>query len=531
MSKNSSEDRIIIFDTTLRDGEQSPGCSMNLREKLAVAHQLARLGVDVMEAGFPISSPGDFESVHQIAKTVGVQDNAPTIAGLARARPKDIERCWEAVAPANKPRIHTFIATSPIHMEYKLRMEPAAVIKAAAEMVALARSLCEDVEFSLEDAGRTEWPFMVEITQAAIEAGATTINVPDTVGYCQPHQFAEQIRYLRENCPNIDQAIISVHCHNDLGLAVANSLAAVAEGARQIECTINGIGERAGNASLEEIVMNFKTRHDSFGIDTKVNTEEIYRTSRLVSDMTGSRVQPNKAIVGANAFAHEAGIHQDGVLKHAQTYEIMTPESVGWTGEGLVMGKHSGRHAFRMRVQGLGYHLEEAEFESAFERFKEVCDKKKEVYEDDLIALVDEVLYKGSAKWELSSLNVMSGTGKIATATVCVNFDGDERCDAAMGDGPVDATFQAIDRITDNDVKLVDYSLEAVTGGRDALGRVTVVIEREGQRQVRGRAVSTDVVLASAKAYINALNSLHVQESLAAQRGEERQDEEPAMTP
>ena len=531
MSSNTAGDRIIIFDTTLRDGEQSPGCSMNLREKMAIAQQLARLGVDVIEAGFPISSPGDFEAVHRVADTVGAEENAPAIAGLARAREADIARCWEAVKPARKPRIHTFIATSPIHMEYKLRMKPAEVLKNAVEMVKYARSLCADVEFSLEDAGRTEWPFMVEITQAAIEAGATTINVPDTVGYCQPKQYAEQIRYLRENCPNIAQAIISVHCHDDLGLAVANSLAAVDEGARQIECTVNGIGERAGNAALEEIVMNFKTRHDYFGLDTKVNIGEIYRTSRLVTEMTGSRVQPNKAIVGANAFAHEAGIHQDGVLKNSQTYEIMTPESVGWTGEGLVMGKHSGRHAFRTRVIALGYGLDDAEFESAFERFKEICDKKKEVYEDDLIALVDEILYKGTAKWELASLHVTSGTDSIATATVCVDFDGEKRCDAAMGDGPIDATFQAIDRITDNDVKLVDYSLEAVTGGRDALGRVTVAIEREGGRQVRGRAVSTDVVLASAKAYINALNSLHVQESLAIQRGEEAPDPGSALTP
>ena len=508
------QDRIIIFDTTLRDGEQAPGYSMNLREKIAIARQLARLRVDVMEAGFPISSPGDFEAVHAVASEVGAKEGSPIIAGLARAREGDIRRCWDAVQPALRPRIHTFIATSPIHMEHKLRMAPDKVLKVAVEMVRLAKSLCEDVEFSLEDAGRTEWPFMAEITTAAIEAGATTINIPDTVGYCQPEQFAAQIAYLREHCPVFHKAVISVHCHNDLGLAVANSLAAVKQGARQVECTINGIGERAGNASLEEIVMNFRTRPDFFGgLDTGVKSEEIYRASRVLCELTGQRIQPNKAIVGANAFAHEAGIHQDGMLKHSETYEIMRPESVGWTGEGLVMGKHSGRHAFKTRVEALGYQLSDEEIDGAFARFKEVCDKKKEVFEEDLVALVDEVLFRGGMNWRLENFVFTSGLNAPPTATVCLSYKGEKRCHAAMGDGPIDAAFKAIDAITDENLKLKAFSLDAVTGGEDARGRVTGVIQREGGRTVKGRAVSTDVVLGGVKAFVNALNSLEVQES------------------
>lgn len=515
------KERVYVFDTTLRDGEQSPGCSMNQREKLAVAHQLARLGVDVMEAGFPISSPGDFDSVRRIAEEVGAKPNAPTIAGLSRAREKDITVCADAVRAAIKPRIHTFIATSPIHMEYKLKMSPDEVVRQAVEMVALAKSLVDDVEFSLEDAGRTDWKFMVEIVEATISAGSTTINIPDTVGYCQPTQFAKQIRYLRENCPNIDQAIISVHCHNDLGLAVANTLAAVEEGARQVECTINGIGERAGNASLEEIVMNFKTRPDYFNVDTGVKTEEVYRASRLICDLTGSPVQPNKAIVGANAFAHEAGIHQDGVLKHSATYEIMTPESVGWTGEGLILGKHSGRHAFRKRVESLGYALTEEEINGAFDRFKVLCDKKKDVYEEDLIALVDDIFFKSVATWELAYLAVNSGTDAIPTATVKLRRGDEEIAEAAQGDGPVDAAFKAIERAIGEDVELHDYRLESVTGGRDALGRVMVALSRKDcSRQVKGRAVHTDIVTASALAYVTAMNHLQVQEGLAERESE-----------
>ncbi len=518
MTNTANNNRVYIFDTTLRDGEQAPGCSMNAREKLEVARQLARLGVDIIEAGFPISSPGDFASVREIAEVVGTQSGAPVIAGLARAREGDIQRAYEAVNAAMRPRIHTFIATSPIHMEHKLRMTPDRVMETAVEMVKFARSLVADVEFSLEDAGRTDWGFMVEIVTAVIEAGATTINIPDTVGYCQPAGFGAQIRHLYQNCRNINDAIISVHCHNDLGLAVANSLAAVAEGARQVECTINGLGERAGNASLEEVVMNFKTRHDFFGIETGINTQEIYRTSRLVSEMTGQRVQSNKAIVGANAFAHESGIHQDGMLKHAQTYEIMTPESVGWTGEGLVLGKHSGRHAFNTRVAALGYTLDKEELEAAFERFKEVCDKKKEVYEDDLIALVDEVMFKGAATWELATYEYACGPDRRPSATVCLFVDGEKKCATGTGDGPVDAAFKAVDSLTDANVSLSGFTLDAITEGEDALGRVTVSIERAGGRRVKGRAVSTDIIQAAIKAYINALNSLHVQETLAASR-------------
>ncbi|MDK2972038.1 MAG: 2-isopropylmalate synthase [Candidatus Sumerlaeota bacterium] len=515
----ASNDRVIIFDTTLRDGEQSPGCSMNLREKIEVARQLARLRVDVIEAGFPISSPGDFESVQRIAAEVGTLADAPIIAGLARAREGDIKCCAEAVAQASKPRIHTFLATSPIHMEYKLRKQPAEVLKMAVDMTAYARTFVEDVEFSLEDAGRTDWDFMCEIVAAVIEAGAGTVNIPDTVGYCQPEQYAARIAYIFEKVPAARNAIISVHCHDDLGLAVANSLAAVKAGARQVECTINGIGERAGNASLEEIAMNFVTRHDYWNLQTRIKSEEIYRTSRLVSDMTGQRVQANKAIVGANAFAHESGIHQDGMLKHAQTYEIMTPESVGWTGEGLVMGKHSGRHAFTTRVQALGYALTAEEIEKAFARFKEICDKKKEVYEDDLIALVDEVMYKGAAQaWQLESFHVVSGSDVKPTAEVVMSFNGEKRQAKAEGDGPVDAAFKAVDEIVGEYLHLVDFELDAVTEGEDALGRVMVRIQRKGGRTVKGRGTSTDVVLAAIKAYINALNSLHVQELIAAQR-------------
>lgn len=521
--------RIYIFDTTLRDGEQAPGCSLNHREKLEVARQLARLNVDVIEAGFPISSPGDFESVRAIAESVGVQPGAPIIAGLARARAKDIEACFEAVKGATRPRIHTFIATSPIHMEYKLRMKPERVLEVAVDMVRLAKSFVQDVEFSLEDAGRSDWGFMVEIATAVIEAGATTVNVPDTVGYCQPEQYGQQIRFLKEHCRNIEQAIISVHCHNDLGLAVANSLAGVLNGARQIECTINGLGERAGNTSLEEAVMNFRTRPDFYkGLDTKIISQEIYRTSRLVSEMTSQRVQSNKAIVGANAFAHEAGIHQDGMLKNALTYEIMTPESVGWSGEGMVMGKHSGSHAFKTRVEAMGYTLTDEELASAFDRFKEVCDKKKEVYEDDLVALVDEVLFKGAATWELVSWDVSTSTGKKPKATITLRHMGQELTGTAEGDGPVDACFLVIDQLTEDDLKLHSFTLDAVTEGGDALGRVTVVVEREGGRQVKGRAISTDIVLAAIKSFVNALNNLHVQESLQRRT---RDDGSPLINP
>lgn len=510
------KNRVYIFDTTLRDGEQSPGCSMTSREKLEVARQLARLGVDIIEAGFPISSEGDFDSVRTIAEVVGNMEmpdglEPPVIAGLARAKELDIRRAAEAVAPAKHPRIHTFIATSPIHRERKLRMDRDQVRDAAVEAVKLAKSLCDDVEFSLEDGGRTEWDYIVEVTEAVIDAGASTVNIPDTVGYTQPEQYAAMIKHVLENVRNIDKAVISVHCHDDLGLAVANSLAAVKAGARQVECTINGIGERAGNASLEEIVMNIETRKDFYGLHTRIRTREIYPTSRLVTQMTGSRVQANKAIVGANAFAHESGIHQDGMLKNKETYEIMTPESVGWKGEGMVMGKHSGRHAFSRRLAELGYDLSSENMEKVFIRFKEIADKKKQVFDDDLVAIVEEVIFKDTTQaWDVVYMHCSTGTNTLPTATVTMRTADGDSTDAAMGDGPVDAVFAAIDRITGETLKVHEYHLEAVTEGQDALGRVTLVASRQenGGPKVKGRGVSTDVILASAKAYVNALNSL-----------------------
>lgn len=515
MSTPQNHDNVLIFDTTLRDGEQAPGCSMTLKEKLEVGRQLARLGVDVIEAGFPISSVGDFESVKTIAEVVGnleFHGRTPIIAGLARAKDIDIKRAADAVKPAKHPRIHTFLATSPIHREKKLRMSREQVIEAAVNAVKLARSFVDDVEFSLEDAGRTEWDYMAQVVAAVIDAGAGTVNIPDTVGYCQPEQYGAQIKYIFDNVPQAKKAIISVHCHDDLGLAVANSLTAVKHGARQVECTVNGLGERAGNASLEEIVMNLKTRRDYFGCESRVQTEQIYVTSRLVSQVTGQRVQSNKAIVGANAFAHESGIHQDGMLKDKLTYEIMTPESVGWKGEGMVMGKHSGRHAFSKRLAELGFEMEGENLERAFTKFKELADKKKEVFDDDLCVICDEILFKESAgAWELTYAAVNTGTSILPTATVKMTYRDEEFVDAAMGDGPVDAVYHAIDRITGNPLKVHEYHLEAVTEGQDALGRVTVSVSRQDAKEgakVRGRGTSTDVILASARAYVNALNTL-----------------------
>jgi 2-isopropylmalate synthase len=528
----ATTDRVYIFDTTLRDGEQSPGCSMTLKEKLEVGRQLARLGVDIIEAGFPISSIGDFESVKAIAETIGNMEvngmEPPTIAGLARSREADIRRCAEAVSHAKRGRIHTFLATSPIHRDKKLRMSKEKVIEVAVNAVQLAASLVDDVEFSLEDAGRTELDYMAEVVEAVIAAGAKTINLPDTVGYCQPDQYAERVKYVFDHVPNAKDAIISVHCHNDLGLAVANSLAAIKSGARQIECTVNGIGERAGNTSLEEVVMNLNTRKDYFGVTTRIITKEIYPTSRVVSQVTGSRVQANKAIVGANAFAHEAGIHQDGMLKSKETYEIMTPESVGWKGEGMVMGKHSGRHAFVTRLRELGLELDDEGVEKAFNRFKEIADKKKVVYDDDLIAIVEEVVFKEpSQAWKMEYMHATSGTETLPTATVKMSFQDKEFVDAAIGDGPVDAVFLAIDRIIGNPLRVHEYHLEAVTEGQDALGRVTLVVNRQdkpGSAKVKGRGVSTDVLIASAKAYVNALNAIERIEK--SQSGELRQPEE-----
>jgi 2-isopropylmalate synthase len=500
-------DRVIIFDTTLRDGEQSPGFSMNVVEKLEMARQLARLNVDVIEAGFPISSEEDFESVREIAKTVGQLENAPSVCGLSRVGLADIDRCWEAVRYARRPRIHTFVATSDIHLKYKLRKSRAEVLKAAVDAVRHARAYCDDVEFSPEDASRSDFDYMCDVLEAVIDAGARTINIPDTVGYAIPSEWFDRISRIRERVRNSDRAILSVHCHNDLGQAVANSLAAVRAGARQIECTINGIGERAGNASLEEIVMALRTRRDYFGVTTGVRTEEIYRTSRLLSHITGVHVQPNKAIVGENAFAHEAGIHQDGVLKERLTYEIMRPEDIGRSANKLVLGKHSGRHAFKIRLRELGVDLDGAELDKAFKRFKDLADKKKEVYDEDLLAIVNEEMTQGQETYALDYLHFLSGTGLIPSATVRLRRDEQTFQDSGTGDGPVEAVYSAIDAITGVKGRLMDYGLRAVTQGKDAMGEVSVKVDFDGT-VVSGKGSSTDVIEASARAYLNAVNRL-----------------------
>jgi 2-isopropylmalate synthase len=498
-------DRLYIFDTTLRDGEQSPGCSMNLDEKLRVAHALAALGVDIIEAGFPIASPGDFGAVQRIAREV----KGPTIAGLARAAVKDIERAAEAVRPAgDRARIHTFIATSPIHMQAKLRMEPDEVLKRAVESVKLARSLAPEVEFSAEDAGRSDMDFLCRIVEATIAAGARVINIPDTVGYMTPVEFGGRIRELIARVPNSDQAIFSVHCHNDLGLAVANSLAAVENGARQVECTINGLGERAGNASLEEIVMILKTRIDRYSIDTGIDTTKIVPTSKLVSQITGMPVQPNKAIVGANAFAHESGIHQDGVLKHQKTYEIMTPESVGWSTNRMVLGKHSGRAALKARYDELGVAIGQDQLNDVFERFKVLADKKKDIFDEDLMALLADEMEEGmDERVKLVSLHAASGTKDAPVAAVELDIEGQVHKATAQGDGPVDAAFKAINSLVEPNGTLLLYSVNAITSGTDAQGEVTVRLQGDG-RIVNGQGSDTDIVVASAKALIAALNKL-----------------------
>lgn len=497
-----SQDRVIIFDTTLRDGEQSPGASMTREEKLRIARALEKLRVDVIEAGFAIASPGDFEAVKSIADTI--KDSR--ICSLARAVDADIDRAAEALANANAGRIHTFIATSPIHMEYKLRLQPDQVIEQAVRAIKRARNLCEDVEFSCEDGGRSEIDFLCRIIEQAIDAGARTINSPDTVGYAIPHQFAETIRQIIERVPNADKAIFSVHCHNDLGLAVANSLAAVTAGARQVECTINGLGERAGNAALEEIVMALRTRQDVFQVDTGIVTEHILSTSRLVSSITGFPVQPNKAIVGANAFAHESGIHQDGVLKHRETYEIMSAQSVGWHANKLSLGKLSGRNAFRTRLQELGIELaDQDELNAAFARFKELADKKHEIFDEDLQALVSDSITDVPERMRLSYLDVTSRTGETPVAKISVEVDGVERQASASGSGPVDAAFRALEEIAHSGANLQLYSVNAITEGTDSQGEVTVRLEKDG-RIVNGNGADTDIVIASAKAYINALN-------------------------
>ncbi len=503
MSKSKDSNRVVIFDTTLRDGEQSPGASMNLEEKLRIAQALEELGVDVIEAGFPIASNGDFEAVREIARVV----RKPVICGLARAHRQDIDRAAEALKPAQRKRIHTFISTSPLHMKYKLQMEPEEVHQAVIDSVTHARNLCDDVEWSCEDGSRSAPDFLCRTVESAIRAGATTINIPDTVGYAVPDEFAGIISMLFDRVPNIDKAVVSVHCHNDLGLAVANSLAAIRVGARQVECTVNGLGERAGNAALEEIVMTLRTRHDSLPYETGIRTEGITKASRLVSGVTGFVVQPNKAIVGANAFAHEAGIHQHGMLMHAGTYEIMRPESVGLTKSSLVMGKHSGRHAFREKLKELGFEVGDNALADAFRRFKDLADKKKEIFDEDIIALVDDEVVRTNDRVKVVSLKVVCGTEGPQTAELALEIDGEVHRTKAQGDGPVDATFIAIKQLFPHEAKLALFQVHAVTQGTDAQAEVTVRLEEDG-RLVNGQGADTDTLVASARAYVNALNKL-----------------------
>ena len=501
----TDKQRIIVFDTTLRDGEQSPGCSMNLEEKLRMAEMLDRMGVDVIEAGFPIASKGDFDAVQEVARRV---TNA-AVAGLCRAKKSDIEASAEALAPAKRRRIHTFISTSPLHMKFKLQMTPEAVLDAIAESVSTARNFTDDVEWSAEDGSRTEPDFLCRAVETAIKAGATTINVPDTVGYAIPEEYGALFRMLIERVPNANRAIFSSHCHNDLGLGVANSLAAIEGGARQVECTINGIGERAGNAAMEEIVMALRTRGDKLPYTTGIDTTMIVKASRLLSAITGFNVQPNKAIVGANAFAHESGIHQDGMLENAQTYEIMTPESVGLKRSELVMGKHSGRHAFKNKLKELGYKLGDNALEDAFKRFKDLADRKKDIFEEDIIALVDDEAMRGKDDHlRFVSLQVKAGTKRPQIAILEMAVDGKMKKSKATGNGPVDAVFRAIRNIYPHpDVWLKLYQVHAVTGGTDAQVEVTVKLDEEGMI-VTGQSADDDTLVASCKAYIHALNKL-----------------------
>jgi len=508
MSNESTErkqDRLIIFDTTLRDGEQSPGASMTKDEKVRIAKALQKMRVDVIEAGFPIASTGDFESVKAVASVI----KESTVCGLARALEKDINRAGEALKPAESSRIHTFIATSPIHMKMKLRMEPDDVLAQAVEAVKMARKFTDDVEFSPEDAGRSETDFLCRVIEAVIDAGATTINIPDTVGYNIPHQFGALIHTLLERVPNSDKAIFSVHCHNDLGLAVGNSLSAVLNGARQVECTINGLGERAGNASLEEVVMAVRTRQDVFACDTNLDTTQIVPCSKLVSGITGFPVQPNKAIVGANAFAHESGIHQDGILKSRETYEIMRAQDVGWSDNRMVLGKHSGRNAFKSRLHELNIEFStEQELNEAFSRFKDLADKKHEIFDEDLHALVADTNWAiENEHYKLVSLRVCSETGETPNASIVLEIGGEEVSASASGGGPVDASFRAIESVVNSGTQLQLYSVNNITSGTDAQGEVTVRLEKAG-RIVSGQGADTDIVIASANAYINALNKL-----------------------
>ncbi|NJN66575.1 MAG: 2-isopropylmalate synthase [Chloroflexaceae bacterium] len=518
------EDHVRIFDTTLRDGEQAPGCTMTLEEKLEVARQLARLNVDIIEAGFPAASPGDWAAVHQIASEIGTADGS-IIAALARANKDDIDKAWTAIQPAVKKRIHTFISTSDIHIEHQLRSTREAVLEKAREMVRYARSLCDDVEFSPMDASRSDPAYLYQVLAAAVEEGATTLNIPDTVGYATTEEYGEMIDGIRRNVPGADRVILSTHCHDDLGLAVANSLAGVRAGARQIECTINGIGERAGNASLEEVVMALHTRRQAYGVSTQIHTRELARSSRLISSFTGVPVPPNKAVVGANAFAHESGIHQDGILKNRMTYEIMSAETVGLDSNVLIMGKHSGRHAFRRHIENLGYDLNETDFEHVFRRFKELCDKKKTVDDRDIEVLIAGETQRIPEIYRLEHVQVTSGTGLIPVATVKLMGPGERLyVDSDHGTGPVDAIYKAINRIIQRSNELIEFSINAVTEGLDAVAEVTVRIREQGgpmdngagsaYRQrlgppiYSGYSVNTDILVASAEAYMGALNKM-----------------------
>jgi 2-isopropylmalate synthase len=496
-------DRIIIFDTTLRDGEQSPGASMNAAEKLRLASQLEKLGVDVIEAGFPAASPGDFEAVQQIAAKI----RRPQITALARAGKEDIDRAWQSIKKAAHPRIHTFLATSDIHLKHKLKMTREEVMKAAAEAVRYSKSLTENVEFSAEDGSRSDRDFLCRVFGAAIEAGATTINLPDTVGYALPDEFGQLVAYVREHTPNMHRVILSVHCHNDLGLATANTLAGIRNGARQAEVTMNGIGERAGNTSLEEIVMSLFTRKEHLDLFTNINTKEIFPASRLVSMITGMVVQPNKAIVGANAFAHEAGIHQDGMLKNRMTYEIMEPETIGLTGNSLVLGKHSGRHAFKQRIADLGYAISDEDLNRVFKKFKELADKRKEILDEDIEVIIAEEILRLPDTYKLDYLNVISGTAAIPTAMVRLIINGQEAQAAGFGAGPIDAIFNTISKMTGTQSRLLRFSINAISEGTDAQGEVTVRL-KENDRVAQGKGADPDIITASAKAYINGLNRL-----------------------
>ncbi len=497
-------DKVIIFDTTLRDGEQAPGAALDSESKLEIAQQLARLGVDVIEAGFAVSSPEDFEAVRLISSQV----KGPIICSLSRCVQKDIDAARDALSSAKSKRIHLFIATSPIHMEYKLRKRPEEVLEIAVSAVKYARRFFDDIQFSPEDASRSESDFLYKIIEEVIKAGATTINIPDTVGYAVPEQFSQLISKILDNVPNISQAIISVHCHNDLGLAVANSLSAVKSGARQVECTINGIGERAGNAAMEEIVMALKVRNDYFDLETSINTKEIVRTSRLVSRLTGFVVAPNKAVVGKNAFRHESGIHQDGVLKFRQTYEIMSPEDVGWERNELVLGRHSGRHALWDRLKSLGFDFSSEEIDKIFEEFKKLASRKKEIFDEDLIALVESSMRVEVGRWKLNGIEVSIPKEGLPSAKVYVEYGGKEMVAQSYGDGPVDACYKAIDKLTGIQGKLLSYNIQAITSGKDAQGEASITVEFEGGRVVSAHGSSTDIVEASVKAYLDAVNKV-----------------------